>query len=93
MREYAHPDRYRVRRKYAPGSRCLVALFSLIVLPGTLLNLEYSLSQSREDTPYTISACVEMVVLNATVRDRKGVLHFGHTLLPGSPGIHRHKFH
>ena len=71
----------------------MVALFFLIVLPGMLPHQEYSLSQSLEDTPYVISVSVEMVVLNATVRDRKGVLHFGHTLLPGSPGIHRHKFH
>ena len=74
MREYAHTDKFRIRRKYAPGSRCLVALFSLILLPGTLLYQEYSLSQSPEDAPYTISVCVDMVVLNATVRDRKGIL-------------------
>lgn len=74
MRDYAHTNKFRISRKYAPGSRCLVALFFLIVLPGMLPHQEYSLSQSLEDTPYKISVNVEMVALNATVYDDKNNL-------------------
>ncbi|MBN1566395.1 MAG: VWA domain-containing protein [Acidobacteria bacterium] len=77
MRQYTDTDKLRIGRKYAPGSRCLVAFFFLIVLPGMLPQQEYTLSQSREETPYTISVSVEMVVLNATVRDGKGSLVSG----------------
>ena len=54
-------------------SRCMVALFFLVVLPGMLPHQEYSVSQSRQGAPYTVSVCVDMVVLNATVSDRKGI--------------------
>jgi Ca-activated chloride channel homolog len=77
MKEYAHTDKSRIKNRRACTNQCLVALFSLIVLPVMLLQQEYPLSQNRQDDPYTISICVEMVVLNATVRDRKGVLVSG----------------
>jgi len=77
MRDYAHADPFRIRKKDAPVSRCLVALFSLVVLPVMLPHQEYSLSQSREDTPYTIGVSVETVILNATVRDGKGKIVSG----------------
>ncbi len=77
MREYAHTDKFRIRRKCASISRCLVALFFLIILPGALPHQEYSLSRSRQDDPYTISVRVDTVVLSATVRDRNGVLVSG----------------
>jgi Ca-activated chloride channel homolog len=77
MRDSAHTNQLPIRRKYASTSQCLVALFSLIVLPGMLPHQEYPLSQNRQGDPYTINICVETVVLNATVRDHKGVLVSG----------------
>jgi Ca-activated chloride channel homolog len=74
MREYAHFNIFRIWRKYVPGSRCLVAFFFLIVLPGMPPQKENPLSPSPEDTQYTIKISVEMVALNATVRDGKGNL-------------------
>jgi Ca-activated chloride channel homolog len=74
MREYAHTDNPRINRKCASTNHCLVVLVSLIVLPGMLPHQESSLSQSPEDTSYTIKVSVEMVALNATVRDGKGNL-------------------
>jgi Ca-activated chloride channel homolog len=74
MRENAHTNIFHIWRKHVPGSRCLVAFFFLIALPGMPPHQEYSLSQSPEDTPYTIKVSVEMVALNATVRDGKGTL-------------------
>jgi hypothetical protein len=56
-------------RKSASTSRCLVAFFFLIVLPGIARPQEYSTSQSRQGDPYTISVCVDMAVLHATVRN------------------------
>ena len=74
MREYAHTAISRMRRGYAPGSRCLVALLFLILIPGMLPHQESSTSQNRDDAPFTISVSVEMVALNVTVRDGKGNL-------------------
>jgi Ca-activated chloride channel family protein len=74
MREYAHTDKFRIMGKCASTSRYLLVLFFLFVLPGMLPHQEYSLSQSRQGDPYTISVSVDMVVLNATVRDHKGIL-------------------
>ena len=58
---------------HASTSRCMVALFSLVVLSGVLPHQEQSLSQSRQGAPYTVSVCVDTVVLHATVSDRKGI--------------------
>jgi Ca-activated chloride channel homolog len=74
MREFAHTNISRIWRKYVPGSRCLVAFFFLIVQPGMSPQQENSLAQSPEDIPFTIKVSVEMVALNATVRDGKGNL-------------------
>ena len=56
---------------------CLGALFPLIVLTGVARSQEISPSQDCQDNQYTISVSVDMVVLNATVRDRNGVLVSG----------------
>jgi Ca-activated chloride channel homolog len=72
MREYAHTNKSRIYRKYVCTNLCLVALFSLIVLPGMLAQQEYPPGK-----PYTISVNVEMVALNATVRDHRGALVSG----------------
>jgi Ca-activated chloride channel homolog len=53
--------------------RYMVALFSLVVLSGVLPHQEHSLSESRQDTPYTVSVSVDLVVLRATVSNRKGI--------------------
>jgi VWFA-related protein len=74
MREYAYPDTFLMRKNYAFGSRCLVALFFLILMPGMLPHQEYSITQIPEDDAYTISVSVEMVALNVTVHDGRGNL-------------------
>jgi Ca-activated chloride channel homolog len=56
---------------------CLGALFPLIVLTSVARSKEISPSQSCQGDQYTISVSVDMVVLNATVRDRNGVLVSG----------------
>ena len=58
-------------------NRWLVALFFLIVLPGNARPQESSPSQTRPDDSFTISVSVDMVVLHATVRDRRGILVSG----------------
>ena len=65
------------RRKRALTNLCLAALYSLIVLPGVARPQEISPPQSRQGDQYTISVSVDMVVLNATVRNRNGVLVSG----------------
>jgi Ca-activated chloride channel family protein len=59
---------------YARGIRCLIVFPPLMLLSGILPHQEKLFAQSREDTPFTISVNVEMVALNATVRDGKGKL-------------------
>jgi Ca-activated chloride channel family protein len=70
-------SRVRARRKRAFADLFLATLCSLMVLPGVAQPQEISPSQSRQDDQYTISVCVDMVVLNATVRNRNGVLVSG----------------
>ncbi len=70
-------SRDRARRKRAFTNLSLGALFPLIVLPGVARPQEISPSQSRPGDQYTISVSVDMVVLNATVRNRNGVLVSG----------------
>jgi Ca-activated chloride channel homolog len=74
MREYAHTAKIRTKRSFAPGRRCLVALFFLTLIPGMLAQQEDSTSPNGEEAPYTISVSVEMVALNVTVHDGKGNL-------------------
>jgi VWFA-related protein len=50
----------------------MIVLFSLVVLLGLLPHQDQSLSQGRQDAPYTVSVCVDTVVLNATVSNHKG---------------------
>ena len=60
-------------RNHIRISRRMVALFVLVILSCALLHQARSLSQSGQSAPYTVSVCVDMVVLHATVSDRKGV--------------------
>jgi Ca-activated chloride channel family protein len=60
-------------RNHASTSRCVVAILSLMILTGMIPHQERSLSQSGQDAPYTLSVWVGMVVLHATVSDRKGI--------------------
>ncbi|RPJ54539.1 MAG: VWA domain-containing protein [Acidobacteria bacterium] len=68
----------RTGEKHAFTNRCLATFFLLMVLPGTARPQETpSQSQSREIIPYTICINVDMVVLHASVRNRKGILVSG----------------
>lgn len=67
----------RIREKRAFTNRCLATLFSLIVLPGVVRPQENSSSQNGHSDTYTISVNVDMVVLHASVRNRKGILVSG----------------
>ncbi len=67
----------RTGEKHAFTNRCLATLFLLMVLPGVASSQETSPSQSCQSNPYTISVNVDMVVLHASVRDRKGILVSG----------------
>jgi Ca-activated chloride channel homolog len=61
----------------AAPKRCLAALFFLIVLPSLAWPQEESPGQTRLGDPYTINVSVDMVVLHATVRNRRGNLVSG----------------
>ena len=74
MREHSHAEEFRNRGTCFSTTLCLAGFFSLIVLPGMFQHQEDSLSQSGQRGPYTISVSVGTVVVNATVRDRKGIL-------------------
>ena len=67
----------RTRQDCASVSRCLVALFFLIVLPNLARPQETSPSQSRPGDEYTIRVNADSVVLHATVQNRKGILVSG----------------
>jgi Ca-activated chloride channel family protein len=60
-------------RKHVSTTRRRVALFSLVILSGMLLQWEHSPSQSSQGAPYTVSVSVGMVVLHASVSNRKGI--------------------
>jgi len=74
MREYAHTDTFRIGGKCASTRQCLLVFFPLIILLGMFPNQESLISESSQDNSYKISVCVDVVVLHATVLDRKGVL-------------------
>jgi Ca-activated chloride channel homolog len=59
------------------ATRCLVALFLMLVPPGVAWPEQPSPSGSPQDNPYTIKVNVEMVILHATVQNHKGVLVSG----------------
>ena len=61
-----------IGNRFSTG-RCMVALFSLVILPALSPHQGPSVSQSSQDAPYTVSVWVGMVVLHATVSDRKGI--------------------
>jgi Ca-activated chloride channel family protein len=67
------PTNFAPTRKHVSTSRCWVALFPLVILSGMLLHQEHSLSQSSQGAPYTVSVSVGMVVLHASVSNRKGI--------------------
>ncbi|RPI22223.1 MAG: VWA domain-containing protein [Acidobacteria bacterium] len=67
----------RTGEKHAFTNRCLATFFLLMVLPGTASPQENPPSQSCQSPPYTISVNVDMVVLHASVRSRKGILVSG----------------
>jgi Ca-activated chloride channel homolog len=60
-------------RNHVSKSPYMAGLFSLVILSGMIPHQEHSLSQSSQDAAYTVSVWVGMVVLHATVSDRKGV--------------------
>jgi len=60
-------------RNHVTTSPYMAALFSLAILSGLIPHQEHSLSQSIEDAAYTVSVWVGVVVLHATVSDRKGI--------------------
>jgi len=57
-------------------ARCLSALLALLFLPTSIWAQEAS-SSKNQDSPFIISVSVNMVVLHATVQDRKGRLVSG----------------
>jgi len=70
-------SRVRARRKQAFTNLCLAALYSLIILPGVAQPQEIPPPGNRQSGQYTITVNVDMVVLNATVQNRNGVLVSG----------------
>jgi Ca-activated chloride channel family protein len=69
--------RVHTTRTFAFTNLCLGASFALIVLPGVARPQEISPLQCRRGGRFTISVSVDMVVLHATVRNRKGALVSG----------------
>ena len=63
----------RIGEECAFTIRCLMALFSLIVLPTLARPQESSPSQSRPGGDYTITVDVDLVLLHATVQNHKGI--------------------
>ena len=70
-------SRVHAGRKCTFTNLCLAALYSLVFLLGIAWPQEISPLQNCQDDQYTISVSVGMVVLNATVRNRNGVLVSG----------------
>jgi Ca-activated chloride channel homolog len=66
-----------MKMKHALTTRCLTAAFFLLALPDMVRSQGHSVSQSRHGDPFTITVDVDMVVLHASVRTRKGVLVSG----------------
>ena len=67
----------RTRREFASANRCLVSLFLLIVLPGGALPPELWPQQPRQGDSNTIRVNVDLVILHATVQNRKHILVSG----------------
>jgi Ca-activated chloride channel homolog len=70
----AHFPTGEFRTRGIPMNRFLVALFFLIALPAMPRFRECLLSQNPQSDAFTIGVSVDVVVLHATVRDRKGNL-------------------
>ena len=62
----------RAREVRIATSRCLVALLLLMVLPAVAPPQEGAPSERRQVDRYKIRVSVDMVVLHATLRNRKG---------------------
>jgi Ca-activated chloride channel homolog len=67
----------RTVEKSASRNRWLFSLLLLLFLPGVARPQTSSPSQSAPGGPYTLKVNVDMVVLHATVEDKKGVLVSG----------------
>jgi len=67
----------RTGKAWAPGLRCLVALFFLMVPPSVARPQEGRPSGRRPSNPYTIKVNVGLVVLHATVQNHRGNLVSG----------------
>ena len=65
------------QNKHIFWKRCLATVFILMVLPGVAKPQEIPPPQSDRDDTYTINIDVDMVVLHASVRNRKGILVSG----------------
>jgi Ca-activated chloride channel homolog len=65
------------QNKHIFWKRCLATVFILMVLPGVAKPQEIPPPQSDRDDTYTINIDVDMVVLPASVRNRKGILVSG----------------
>jgi VWFA-related protein len=63
----------RTGKGFVYTNRCLVALFLLIVLPSVARPAEYWPSQPRQGDQDTIRVNVDLVVLHATVQNRKRI--------------------
>jgi Ca-activated chloride channel family protein len=67
-----------MNKGYALTTRCLTAAFFLLGLPDTMVgSQDHSPSRSRYGDHFTITVDVDVVVLYASVRTRKGVLVSG----------------
>jgi Ca-activated chloride channel family protein len=69
--------RRRTRSEFASLRRCAVSLFLLIALPSVARPLENWPSQPQQGDQSTIRVSVDLVVLHATVQDRKRILVSG----------------
>ncbi|MFZ0772135.1 MAG: VWA domain-containing protein [Candidatus Sulfotelmatobacter sp.] len=67
----------RTSEEFASTLRWLASLLALIAVTSSARAQASSTSESRSDNPYTIKVNVDMVVLRATVQDRKSTLISG----------------
>jgi VWFA-related protein len=77
LQTLVHREGLRTGKHGAIANRCLVSLFLLIVPPGIARSQECGPLPPRQKAPYTIRVNVGLVVLHATVRNRRGILVSG----------------
>ena len=73
MREHAHSEKLHIGRKSTSTTQCQAVLVFFILMPGIFQYQGNEPMKSRPRDRFTISVSVNMVVVNATVHDRKGV--------------------